>query len=105
MKSPQHGEVWLVDLGLAGKVRSCLVLSIPPQAEDRALVTIVPNTTAVRGSRFEVAVPMRFTKGDGAFNAQDLITVSHSKCLQRLGVLSAPQLEQVKRVVREWLNL
>jgi mRNA interferase MazF len=105
MKSPQHGEVWLVDLGLAGKVRPCLVLSVPPDDEDRALVTIIPNTTAIRGSRFEVDIPLRFLRGKGVFNAQDLITVPLSKCLRHLGSLDSSDLESVKAVVRSWLSM
>ena len=46
MKTPQRGEVWLVDLGMAAKVRPALVMSIPAADVDRALVTIVPHTTA-----------------------------------------------------------
>ena len=42
MKAPQRGEVWLVDLGMAAKVRPALVMSIPAADVDRALVTIVP---------------------------------------------------------------
>jgi len=37
MANPNRGEVWLVDLGYAAKVRPCLVLSIPVNDEDRAL--------------------------------------------------------------------
>lgn len=40
----------MVDLGLAAKVRPCLVLSIPTKEEDRALVTVVAHTTSPRGS-------------------------------------------------------
>ena len=29
MKTAQRGEVWLVDLGMAAKVRPALVISIP----------------------------------------------------------------------------
>ena len=29
MPDPQRGEVWLADLGLAAKVRPCLILSVP----------------------------------------------------------------------------
>jgi mRNA interferase MazF len=56
VKAPQRGEVWLVDLGLAAKVRPAVVMSIPATDVDRALVTIVPNTTRprlpIRGSHF-----------------------------------------------------
>jgi len=54
MKSPQRGEVWLVDLGMTAKVRPALVISGPVGDEDRALVTLVPHTTSPRQSRFEV---------------------------------------------------
>lgn len=46
MPTPLRGEVWLVDLGFAAKIRPALVLSISAADNDRALVTIVPHTTA-----------------------------------------------------------
>ncbi len=64
----------MVDLGLAAKVRPCLVLSVPLQESDRSLVTVIPHTTAVRQSRFEIAVPARFLRL-GAFDAQGIVTV------------------------------
>ena len=60
MPTPNRGEVWLVDLGMVAQVRPCLAISIPALEQDRALVTIVPHTTSSRGSRFEVAVNVRF---------------------------------------------
>ena len=54
MTVPRRGEVWLVDLGLAAKIRPCLVLSVPVADEDRTLVTAIPHTTSLRGTRFEV---------------------------------------------------
>lgn len=63
MKSPQRGEVWLVDLGMAAKVRPALVISDEPVAdEDRALVTWVPHTTSPRQSRFEVGLSTSFLR-------------------------------------------
>lgn len=46
MVNPRRGEVWLVDLGLAAKVRPCLVISVPPQEHERALCTLVAHTTS-----------------------------------------------------------
>ena len=62
MSTPNRGEVWMVDLGLAAKVRPCLVLSVPALDQDRSLATVVAHTTSRRGSRFEVAVPMPFLR-------------------------------------------
>ena len=41
-----RGEIWLADLGYAGKIRPVLILSVPPGDEDRALVTYVIRTTS-----------------------------------------------------------
>ena len=104
MIAPQRGEIWLVDLGMTAKVRPALVLSVPAADQDRALATLVPHTTSVRGSRFEVAVSVGFLKA-GAFDAQNLITIPHAKLLRSLGKLNAQQLSAVETVVRSWLGL
>ena len=104
MKSPQRGEVWLVDLGLAAKVRPALVLSIPALDQDRSLVTMIPHTTSARGSRFEVAVNVRFLK-EGAFDAQNPVTIPLAKLQRRLGVLDQARLSEVEAAVRLWLGL
>lgn len=58
VKEPERGEVWLVDLGLAGKSRPCLVISnAVPSLNERALVVVIPHTMALRGSRFELSSP------------------------------------------------
>ena len=104
MTTPQRGEVWLVDLGLAAKVRPALVISVPAGDTDRALVTLVPHTTSTRGSRFEVSIPVPFLR-PGAFDAQSLVTIPHAKLIRRLGRLHPIQLAQVEQGVRAWLGL
>lgn len=104
MNSPERGEVWLVDLGLAAKVRPALVLSVPAEDTDRALVTLVPHTTSLRGSRFEVAVPVRFLR-PGGFDAQSLVTVPIVRLIRRLGRLNSDQVAQVEGGVMAWLGL
>jgi mRNA interferase MazF len=104
MPSPNRGEVWLVDLGYAAKVRPCLVLSIPALDEDRALATLVAHTTSARGSRFEIEVKVKFLRA-GVFDAQNLVTIPHAKLIRKLGALSPDQLSAVENVVRFWLGL
>jgi mRNA interferase MazF len=99
-----RGEVWLADLGLAAKVRPCLVLSIFPEQNDRALITLVPHTTSVRGSRFEIAVPKRFLKA-GAFDAQGLVTVAPPRLVRKLGELQPAEMQLVEGGVRRWLGV
>lgn len=104
MPGPKRGEVWLVDLGMAAKVRPCLVVSVPADDSDRSLATVVAHTTSARGTRFEVSVPAKFLK-PGVFDAQNLLTIPHAKLIRRLGDLSAEQMSTVETVVRSWLGL
>ena len=104
MRATRRGEVWLVDLGLAAKIRPCLVLGVPSADEDRALVTVVPHTTSLRGTRFEVSTSVRFLKS-GAFDAQGIVTVPTVRLMRPLGTLSAEQLNPVVRGVCLWLGI
>ena len=99
MSNPKRGEVWVVDLGLAAKVRPCLALSVPALDQDRSLATLVAHTTSPRGSRFEVTVKVSFLR-TGVFDAQNLVTIPHAKLMRKLGVLSSGQLSTVEAAVR-----
>lgn len=102
--TPQRGEVWQVDLGLAGKVRPALVVSVAPLDHERALHVIVPHTTALRGTRFEVE--LRVPGLDpGAFDCQQLIAIPRAKLLRRRAVLSTPQLQSIEAALRLVLAL
>jgi mRNA interferase MazF len=90
MSKFNRGDVWLVDLGLAAKVRPCLVVSIPATLQDRALVCLVPHTTAVRNSQFD---------------AQNLVTVPHAKMIRRLGDLPDADMQAIEERLKLWLNL
>jgi mRNA interferase MazF len=103
MSKPDRGEVWLVDLGYVAKVRPCLVVSIPALVQDRALATLVPHTTSSRGSRFEVAIKVKFLKA-GVFDVQNLITIPYAKLLRKLGELDSEQLSRVEDALRFWLG-
>src|SRR5437870_7672934 len=100
-----RGEVWLSDLGIAAKVRPGLVLSVPTDPQDRVLVTVVPHTTSVQGTRFEVAVQAPFLHGSGVFDAQQIATVPQVKLVRKLGELAPDQLTLVEDAVRRWLGL
>ena len=104
MRAPQRGEVWLVDLGLAAKVRPCLVLSRPPDDSDRALVSLVPHTTSLRGSHYEVVLRVPFLR-PGGFDVQSIVTVPFAKLLRILGKLTTAQLAEVESRVSLWLGL
>ena len=101
---PSRGEVWIVDLGLAGKARPAVILNTPFAETDRALITVIPHTQSLRGSRFEVSVPARFLSG-GAFLVQNPVTIPAIKAERLLGRLTPQQLALVEAGVRRWLGL
>jgi mRNA interferase MazF len=64
---PARGELWLADLGMIEKVRPAVILSGAAGPRDRGLITVVPHTTTLRDSRFQVNVPLPFF--DGIFSS------------------------------------
>jgi mRNA interferase MazF len=91
---PHRGEVWMVDLGMAQKTRPALILNIDYSDEDRALVTVVSHSTTLRGSQFEISVPVPFLE-TGAFMVQSVTTIPSRWALRRLGRLTPEQLESL----------
>jgi mRNA interferase MazF len=98
-----RGEVWLADLGIVAKTRPCLVVSVPLDSSDRALIALVPHTTSVRGTRFEVTIPKRFLK-QGAFHAQGIITLAPPRLIRKLGSLTGSELATVETILKAWLG-
>jgi len=94
MAQPRRGEVWLVDLGLAAKVRPCLLLTDFPADDELALVTVVPHTTAVRGNRWEHVCKTTFLK-PGVFHLQQVQSVSIAKLVRRLGALNDDEMAEI----------
>jgi len=97
---PKRGEVWQVDFGVTQKVRPALVISIPYADADRALIGVIPHTTAIRGSQFEVSVPTQFL-AEGAFLVQGIQALPPKYFLRCLGVL----LERVEKALLRWQGI
>ncbi len=100
---PARGEVWLFDLGMAAKTRPVLIVSVPAGDADRAIVTVVPHTTSLRGSVFEIPVSVPFLK-PGAFLVQGVSTYPVSWAIRKLGALGSEQFRAVMDGLLSWLG-
>src|SRR5215211_2192046 len=105
MPKADRASVWLVDLGWAGKVRPAVILNVPLDPLDRALYTLVPATTSLRGSRQEIALNPPFLRQRGAFDVQQIQTVTDARLIRKLGDLAPVQFSSIENAVRAWLGL
>ncbi len=103
MADPKRGEVWLTDLGMAAKVRPCLIMSIPAHENERVLFTVIAHTTSQRETRFEVKTRVRFLH-EGVFDAQNIITVPRARLIRKIGVLTELCFNNVENAVCLWLG-
>lgn len=103
MPAVNPGEVWLVDFGLAAKVRPALLLTGNPSFEELDLVTAVLHTTALRGNRWELSIPKPFLK-PGAFHLQQVQSISTVKLERKLGVLTTEEMNRVLDALTERLG-
>ena len=104
MPAVNRGEIWLVDFGLAAKVRPALLLTGQPAEDELDLVTVLLHTTALRGNRWELSISRPFLK-PGAFHLQQIQTVSTVKLERRLGVLTADEMDRVLDALTERLKI
>ena len=94
--TPLRGEVWLLDLGMVEKVRPGLVVSTNYGDHDRALITIVPHTTSLRGSR-------RLPEAR-AFLLQNVATYPVVWAVRKFGALKREQFDLDGSGLLRWLG-
>jgi mRNA interferase MazF len=95
--SPRHGEVWLVDMGMAAKTRPTVVLIADNLDAPRSLVIHIPITRQNRGSELEVPLGhLSFLDPESVANVQAIGSLLSVRFEKRLGVLPVADLQAVK---------
>ena len=85
MTNFKRGDVVLVDLGMAAKVRPCVVVSIAKPDSQRNMTVVVPMTTEIRNSECEVAFPKPpWLKQSSVVNLLGIAGVDNAKIGRRL---------------------
>lgn len=94
MRAINPGEVWLVDFGLAGKVRPALLLTGNPADDELDLVTVLLHTTSLRGNCWELPIIKSFLK-PGAFHLQQIQSIPTVRLERKLGELTLAEMDKV----------
>lgn len=105
MPAAKPGDVRKVDLGMAAKVRPCLVLTPVPRSNELDVFTVVAHTTALRGNRWELSIAKPFLDSAGAFDMQRIATVAAAKLEHKLGELTSAELNLVLDRLAERLGI
>lgn len=100
------GQVYLVDLGIGGKVRMMLVVSREDRDPPRALALCVPITTAYRGSKYEIELPPApFLRTKSYANVQGLQAIQHHELIKKVGIIFGNPMQQIREALIYALNL
>jgi mRNA interferase MazF len=103
---PKLGEVWMVDMGMAGKVRPAVVVLDDRVEVERVLIVYVPVTSQNRGTTLEVHLGhLRFLTPESTANVQAIGSLPKTRFERRLGVLPAADLEKVRHAMRTAFGL
>ncbi len=104
--NPKLGEVWLVDLGLAAKVRPVVIVSRYDPTPPRSLVLYVPVSTQNRDSKYEVELPgVPFLRQDSVANVQGLGSIPVVRLERKLGKLPDEAILKIKQALIFALDL
>ena len=95
--NPCHGEVWLVDMGMAAKTRPAIVLIADNINAPRSLIIHIPITRQNRGSELEVPLGhLPFLDPESVANVQAIGSLPSVRFEKRLGVVPETDLKKVK---------
>jgi mRNA interferase MazF len=98
---PKLGDVWMVDMGMAGKVRPAVVVLDDGVEVERALVVHVPVTSQNRGTVLEVPLGhLRFLTPDSTANIQGIGSLPKTRFERWLGTLPPADLDKIKNAMR-----
>ena len=104
--SPHPGEVWLADLGFAGKTRPVVIVSRRDPDPPRALVLYVPLTTQNRMSPYEVPIPrFPFLDRESVANVQGLASIPVVRLERKLGRLPKDVMTNLKAALSFALDM
>jgi mRNA interferase MazF len=106
MTNFNRGDVVLVDLGLAAKVRPCEVVSVGQPDRERNMSVVVPMTTEIRGGECEICFPKpAWLRQESVVNVLGIAGVDNVKIERRLSAFPADKMVEIDSVLKRLLGL
>jgi mRNA interferase MazF len=106
MAAFNRGDVVLVDLGMAAKVRPCVVVSIDNPDGQRNMSVVVPMTTEIRGGECEIRFPKpNWLRQESVVNVLGIAGVDNSKIQRRIALFPADKMLEIDSVLKRLLQL
>lgn len=106
MTAYNRGDVVLVDLGMAAKVRPAVVISISQPDNQRNMAVVVPLTTEIRGGECEVAFPKPpWLRQESVVNVLGIAGVDNARIQRRLSAFPKDKLSEIEATLRRMLGL
>ncbi|HCN28703.1 MAG TPA: transcriptional regulator [Verrucomicrobiales bacterium] len=103
---PKLGEVWMVDMGMMGKIRPTVVVLDDQFPVERSLIVHVPITSQNRGSCLEVSLGhLRFLSPESVANVQGIGSLPKARFERKLGVLPEADMERIRAAMRQAFRL
>jgi mRNA interferase MazF len=103
---PQPGEVWFVDLGMAGKPRHALVIAAQTDAR-LALASVVLITKQFEDTAYEVTLPrVPWLREQSYINVQSIQPVKFTEFVRPApGEFDGHVMGAVEAALKRWLKL
>ena len=102
----KRGDVVLVDLGMAAKVRPCVVISVSNPDSQRNMSVVVPMTTEIRGGECEIQFPKPvWLRQESVVNVLGIAGVDNAKIERRLSAFPADKMPEIESVLKRVLGL
>ena len=106
MTSFSRGDVVIVDLGMAAKVRPCVVVSVSHADQQRNMSVVVPMTTEIRGGECEIRFPKpAWLRQESVVNVLGIAGVDNSKIERRVAAFPSDKMAEIETVLKRMLGL
>ena len=106
MTTFNRGDVVVVDLGLAAKVRPCVVVSVSNSDRQRNMSVVVPMTTEIRGGDCEIRFPKPpWLRQESVVNVLGIAGVDNAKIERRIAAFPADKILEIESVLKRLLGL